>query len=235
MTVSVLDTQQLIEQCQGLVRALAVGIYHKLPPNVDLDDLIAYGQVGLSEAARDFDPSRGIRFSTFAYYRVRGAIYDGMAKMSWFGRSQQAVRYERISNDVLGVQSDESPSTCTEGGETDIRWFRDVSRALAVVYMASHIPVGDDESSGIESSLPDESVGTASAVAMSREMIERLHQLVEKLPPPSRSLIRATYFEGLSIQDAGKRLGISKSWASRLHARTLQELARALQAEGLVE
>ena len=204
---------------------------------MELDDLIGYGQVGLGEAARDFDPSRGVRFTTFAYYRVRGAIYDGMAKMNWFGRSQQhaAARHEQTGSDVLHLESDELKLSSEDGAQSDMPWFRDVSRALAVVYMASHSGVGDDENSGIESLLPDESVGTASAVAMSRELIERLHQFVGRLPLAAQALIRATYFEGISLQDAGKRLGVSKSWASRLHARALEVLARSLQAEGLCE
>ena len=65
------DRQRLIEECQGLVRSLALQIKTKAPASIELDDLISYGQIGLAEAARDFDPDRGFRFSTFAYYRMR--------------------------------------------------------------------------------------------------------------------------------------------------------------------
>jgi DNA-directed RNA polymerase specialized sigma subunit len=75
--------QHWIEQCQGLVRSLAVRIHRKLPARIELDDLIAYGELGLLEAAQSFDARRGCQFSTFAYYRIRGAIYDGAAKMGW--------------------------------------------------------------------------------------------------------------------------------------------------------
>ena len=93
---------RLIEESLGLVRSLASQIHRKGPPNVDLEDMIAYGQIGLAEAAHDFDPSRGNQFSTYAYYRIRGAIYDGLAKMSWFGRAQyQQARYDRMANETL--------------------------------------------------------------------------------------------------------------------------------------
>ncbi len=94
------NPQKLIEECQGLVRSLASRISRKAPPNIDIEDLVSYGQVGLAEAARDFDPDRGTLFSTFAYYRVRGAIYDGLAKMSWFSRTE----YERRRDRNLPVQ-----------------------------------------------------------------------------------------------------------------------------------
>ena len=86
--------QQLIESCQGLVRSLAWKIHQKLPRGVDLDDLIAYGQIGLAQAARDFDVSRGGQFSTFAWYRTRGAILDGLAQMSWFTRHPSDPAFE---------------------------------------------------------------------------------------------------------------------------------------------
>ena len=87
MTAPAPHPQHLIEHCQGMVRSLALSIHRKLPPRYELDDLISYGQVGLAEAAKDFDPRRGSQFSTFAYYRIRGAIYDGISKMTWFGRA----------------------------------------------------------------------------------------------------------------------------------------------------
>lgn len=61
----------------------AVQIHRKLPASIELDDLIAYGQLGIVEAAHSYDSSRGCQFSTDAYYRIRGSIYDGVAMMTW--------------------------------------------------------------------------------------------------------------------------------------------------------
>ena len=67
MTDATRSPLQLMEDHQGLVRSLAWAMRRSLPKNVDLEDLISYGQVGLAEAARDFDASLGSHFSTFAY------------------------------------------------------------------------------------------------------------------------------------------------------------------------
>ena len=83
MTASQDAVERLIAENQALVRSIASTIARRLPPNVDTEDLIAYGQVGLAGAARDFDPGRGTSFATFAYYRIRGAIYDGISRLSW--------------------------------------------------------------------------------------------------------------------------------------------------------
>ena len=232
MTAPRPDPQRLIEQCQDLVRSLASRIHRKLPPYLELDDLVAYGQVGLAEAARDFDPARGSQFSTYAYYRIRGAIYDGLSKMTWFSRAQyRKVRYEQMANDVLRAEGEEGETSPPAGTEADIRWFRDLSRALAVVYLATQT---EGKGGAGPESLADSSTLPPPAAAIGREIRQKLHELVDALPPEEGTLIRSTYFEGLTLQEAGRKLGISKSWASRLHARTLQQLARSLRVLGAV-
>ncbi len=230
MTASCETQEQLIETCQNLVHSLAVTIHRKLPPNVELEDLVAYGQVGLAEAARDFNPARGSRFSTYAYYRIRGAIYDGLSKMAWLSRSQyNRVRSEQMANEVLQAEGGKSTAAEEGGTRSDVRWLRNTTRALAVVYLATSSDL--EEESG-RASLEDRSVPGAPELAMSREMADKLHDLIDGLPSEPRHLIRSVYFEGLTLQEAGNRLNISKSWASRLHAKTLQRLARSLRFEG---
>jgi len=222
--------QAWIEECQGLVRSLAVAIHRKLPPTVELDDLIAYGQVGLVEAAREFDPDRGNRFSTYAYYRIRGAIYDGLSKMSWFGRNEQNhLRAEERANAVLEAEA-EPQAASTGDAEADLRWFRRVTRSLAMVHLTTGAVPGEPADT---ESLADPSASSAASVAMREEVYRKLHELIETLPEDAAQLIRATYFEGLTLQEAGRRIGISKSWASRLHARALQRLAHALRVQGI--
>lgn len=226
------STQGLIEECQGLVRSLAVAIHRKLPPAVELDDLISYGQVGLVEAAREFDPARGNRFSTYAYYRIRGAIYDGLSKMSWFGRSEQShIRAEERANAVLEAEAeDPGPAGAGQDPESDLRWFRRVTRALAIVHLTTGSEPGEPANT---ESLADPSAPSGVAAAMREEVYRKLHEVIETLPKDAAQLIRATYFEGLTLQEAGRQIGISKSWASRLHAKALHRLAHALKAQGI--
>jgi RNA polymerase sigma factor for flagellar operon FliA len=226
-----ISPEALIDQCQGMVRSLAAAIHRKLPSHVDLDDLIAYGQVGLVEAARDFDPDRGNRFSTYAYYRVRGAIYDGLSKMSWHSRAHyNRVRFQQMSNEVLRLEGQGGDPPAETDPESDMRWLRDITQTLAVVYLSTHREGGEES---VPDSLIDQSTRTAPAVVMNREIHQRLGELIDALPAEASALIRATYFEGLTLQEAGRKLGISKSWASRLHAKTLQQLARSLRMEGI--
>lgn len=237
---------QLIFDCQGLVRTIAWKIHCKLPPSVELDDLISYGQVGLAEAAREYDPEKTDRFTTYAYYRIRGAILDGLAKMNWFSRAAfDQGRYERMAHEVLqdagGLASpdpsdgrapaashdDDSPGSLAD----DARWFSGVSTALAVVQLFCR---GGDGASP-EANIADPEAEQPEDNLMNRELVEKLHEFLGDLPEDGRKLIHAAYFEGLTLTEAGKRLGISKAWASRLHAKTLGQLADSFRVARMIE
>ncbi len=211
---------ELITQGQALVRSLALRIYRNVPVRVDLEDLIAYGEVGLAEAARDFEPDMGNQFSTYAYYRIRGAIYDGLSKMTWTSRARyRRMRFESMANDVLESEretDDGQPRNAEESG----RWFARVTEKLAVVYLASDADADNDPTNQIE-----DPVASAPLQFIHKEASEKLRTLVDKLPYSESNLIRLVYFEGYTLQEAGNRLGFSKSWASRLHARVLEQLA----------
>ena len=223
--------QQLIEDHQGLVRSLAFAMRRSLPKNVELDDLISYGQVGLAEAARDFNPSLGNQFSTFAYYRVRGAMCDGLSKLLWFSRSAyHRMRNQQLADEV--VQEDTLNPNPNESHEAtgNIQWLSRMTTSLAVVYLATSS--GDGEDSG-QWNLADESAAQPSSSMEQQETNSVIHEMIDTLPDDSRQLLRFTYFEGLTLQEAGQRLGLSKSWASRLHAKALETLGRSLRTRGI--
>ena len=225
--------RELMEQCQGLVRSLALKIHKQVPPQVELDDLIAYGQLGLAEAANEYDPERGIQFSTYSYYRIRGAIFDGLSKMSWISRSrynrirkQQQLADQALAENALGPDAGSSQST-----EDDTRWLSQLAKRLAVVYLSSR---SDDDDSG-DDDPTDTNTPTGEEVLQRRELNEKLKTLIQSLPSDAGQLIRAMYFDDKSQQEAADALGVSKSWASRLHAKTLDRLARGLQQMGVVD
>ena len=228
MTTKEKSVDELIEEGQSLVYSLASKIYRSVPVRIDLDDLIAYGEIGLAEAAREFDPSKGVRFTTFAYYRVRGAIYDGLSKMSWTSRARlRRLRYQQMANEVMANDAERTDSDSSLEGEAT--WFRDLSEELAVVFIASQM---GDEAGMSDSSIEDDSASTAPAMLAQQEISQKLVELVDSLPANERQMIRAVYFEGATLQDAAARQGISKSWASRMHAKILEQLGRSLRKLG---
>ena len=224
------ERQQLITSCQGLVRSIAWKIHQRLPAHVDLEDLVSYGQVGLAEAARDFDGGRGGQFSTYAWYRVRGAILDGLSRMRWFNRGDfEAGRYQRMAHEALADADASAGPVGDAATEIDRQgaWLKGVSSALAVACLGSW------SEGGAEAEVADAGLESPDTIVMRREMAVRLRELVAALPADMSALVRITYFEGRTLTEAAAEVGISKAWASRLHSRALGQLALALQAAGL--
>ncbi len=194
MTVDLSDREQiqeLIEQGQPLVISLASRIRRKIPVRIEMEDLIAYGEVGLAESARDFDPSKGATFTTYAFYRIRGAIYDGVSKMSWSSRAQRRrQQFDHLANEYLDSQSQTSADQGESTLEGDAKWFRDTTDKLAVIFFGS-IDQGNEGSFG--SSIEDQRTRSASSIVAQRELVSKLHELVDTLPSIEEQLIRQVY------------------------------------------
>src|SRR5690349_15607763 len=87
---------------QSRLQALAGKTKKTVAKEIDFEDLVEYGMIGLLEAADRYDPKFGANFMTFAYYRIRGAIYDGLRGMGWMSRSEYAkARFEERANEFL--------------------------------------------------------------------------------------------------------------------------------------
>lgn len=222
------DTPQLeqrIQENQGLVVSLARSIHRKLPPQIGLDDLIAYGQLGLAEAAQSFQDGKGAAFSTFAYYRIRGAIYDGISKMSWNSHAARIQnKYQQMAGETLQAEAT-SGDPATASAQENAQWLGSVTEKLAVVYLASHAEDTNDalqRVADLRTLRPDDQLENQEVQAL-------LRRLLDGLAPHERELIRLTYYEGMSLKEAADQLGKSKSWASRLHQAILERLARALR------
>ncbi|RIK73123.1 MAG: hypothetical protein DCC67_18310 [Planctomycetota bacterium] len=221
--------EQLIERGQGLVHSLAASIARSVPVRTDLEDLIAYGELGLAQAARDFDPSQGAEFTTYAYHRVRGAIYDGLAQMTWTSRAQyRRLRRLQMAEEVVADEAQAAPPPASESLEEGVRWLRSVSDKLVAVFLTGH----SDDGRGLRDSTIEDPHATGAAIVAQQEISQRLHRLIDELPNVERRLIRAIYLDGATLQSAAQSLGISKSWASRLHAKALEMLARSLRRLG---
>lgn len=207
---------QLINGCQGLVRTIAWRVHQRLPKTVDLDDLIGYGQVGLAEAARDFDEGKGSQFVTYAWYRVRGAILDGLSRMTWFSPADyHSGRYEAAANAVLTTELGNADGT------QQVDWFTRTSRSLGAAFVLTAF-------SGMQGEPGEPAIEDPRSPLESHELRDSVQKAIATLPDAERGMIEGVYFEGLTITQAGDRQQIDKSWASRLHGRALELLAAKL-------
>ena len=218
------ERQRLVEGHIAFVRSIAAKVKEQLPREIEFEDLVGYGTQGLIEAADRYDPVHGTAFSTFSYYRIRGAIYDGLRGMGWLPRGEYAKhRAEERANAYLQNLSDREGGDGQDNLEDDVRSIADALGGLATIFVMAL------------DSLKEEPVDGAPLSSQLLEEAQQRHVVREalaSLPEKERRLLELYYFEERSLLDAGAELGLSKSWASRLHARAVTLLKEALHRGG---
>lgn len=210
-----------IEAHRELVDRVVRRLVSELDLSCDQDDLRGYGFQGLLEAKQRFEADRGVRFSTFAYYRVRGAVIDGVRSQGFLKRRAYAKlkAFEAADNvaESCAEAHADKPLASITARATQID---DVLAKVSAAYMIA--AVGQDR-------IEDES--TPETLLSGAEEQSVVKRGLARLPEKERSLLEAVYFDGVTIEQAGERLGLSKSWASRLHAKALERMRKSLAAE----
>ncbi len=213
------QSQALIEHHRGYARALAAEILKKLPPHAERDELESAADLGLVEAANAFDPSRGVQFRTFAYYRIRGAVYDCIRKLTWLSKTDyDKLRFEASANDFLADYS--SGSEAGGSPETGLEEVRGLTDSLATAYLLSL------DAEGVRT--PEDPTPAAEERLIDSEQRGMLREVIGKLPERNRVAIESYYYQGLTLEEVGKKIGLSKSRASRVVARSVEMLREAM-------
>lgn len=225
-TVALGEADRFAQEYEGFVRKLASRVRAELDLTCDLDDLVGFGFAGLVEAKSRFDATRGVQFNTFAYYRVRGSILDGVRKMAYMPRHAHRARKAAEAMDAaleeLGESRAGQKSTPgADGGTPDlaatVAAIDDVLGKMCASYIIA--AVGQDET--------EKQDNPEVAVSGAQDRV-RLREALTKLPEREAAVIRGLYFEDRLLDDIGADLGVSKSWASRIHTRALGLLRAAM-------
>ncbi|MCK6477865.1 MAG: sigma-70 family RNA polymerase sigma factor [Phycisphaerales bacterium] len=213
--------QRLIEENLDYVRALAHQLLRAVHGLVDVEELVSMGNHGLVKAAREYDPLRGAAFRTYAYYRIRGAMFEGVRSLSWSRRSRAALREEEARDAVAeqfagAADVGESVEAQVAKVEHD---FLTAIRRLTVIRVVGEFH--EDEQGEQERADPAEH-------ADDLEMRRALKGAIERLPAEDRDLVTSLYFECKSMTDVAREWKVHKSTITRRHADIMESLRRAL-------
>ena len=226
------ERARLVESHLDLARRVAKMIYPRVKEHVEFDELVALGNAGLAEAASRFDPNRGASFQTFAWYRVQGAVVDGLRKSTILPRRvwarlvalRAASEYlEHRAEREAGAAQRGAPSA--EGAAALAQVKKDLS-AIRTMYFTSLEAIRE---SGFDTA--DANAQPPADRIHSQRVANKLREALAALPEKERALVTKHYWEGKNLLEAGAELGISKSWASRLHAQAVERLRTIVDGE----
>ena len=212
---------RLVMQYSPLVKYVAGRLRTRLPDSVDYADLVSDGIIGLMEAIDRFDPARGLTFQTFAVPRIRGAMVDALRALDWVPRSvrekvRQVEQAQRLLEARLGRIPDD-PEIAAELG-ISVPALRDLYAKVSFTSVGTleDLELADDLSAAATHEIEDDQAKAA------------LLRVVGELPERDQILIALYYFEGLTLSEIGRVLGVSESRVSQLHSRATMVLRSRL-------
>jgi RNA polymerase sigma factor for flagellar operon FliA len=210
---AILDRDNLVHQYLPYASSIANKVAQSLSNDADIEEIVSNARLGLLEAAKRFDTKYNVDFKTFAYYRIRGAIYDGLRKTGWIPRSLYSkIKFEQAANEYLQTMAERQGNTRSEENAGEVY---DTVNSLASIYIISIDAT--EETMEIE----DKKANNIEEKAEFQKIKEYMRQAIEELPEKERKLIKMYYFQNKTLEESGAKLGLSKSWTSRLHARAL--------------
>jgi len=216
------EEDRFVREHEGLVASIAKRLRGEMDLSTPAEDLRAWGFQGLLEARTRFDPSRGVQFSTFAYYRVRGAMIDGIRKMGYVSRRAHEMARLAEAADAIGEEAAERSAGRSEAQ------VRDTEATLAAI---------DDVLTRTTASFVLEAVGQsehepaprADELLIAAESCARVRAAVDQLPAREAKVLRDVYFEGRLLDEIGADLGLSRSRVSRIHTHALKLVRDAME------
>jgi RNA polymerase sigma factor for flagellar operon FliA len=218
------DVVRLVAMHIDLPKRAAKMIYPRVKQHVEFDELVALANTGLAEAAQRFDPSRGVSFQTFAWYRTQGAIYDGLRRMSQLPKRVWARLVAlRAASDYLEQRGERDAGAALKtipeaSGPDALANVKSAMSAIRTMYMTSLEAMREG---GFDTAAEAAPVGDS---LDTKRLGARLRTAVDGLPDRERTLMTKVYWEGKTLVEAGLELGVSKSWASRIHASAVDRL-----------
>ena len=225
------ERAKLVENHLDLSRKAAAMVYPRVKDHVQFDELVALANIGLAEAATRYDPTKGASFSTFAWYRVHGAIIDGIRRSTNLPRRVWAKLVAlRAASEYLEHRGERDAGAAQKGiaapsGPDALAAVKEAMSAIRTMYVTSLETLREK---GFDPA--GEAPALADGIDATR-LGARLRKALDKLPEKERELVKKHYWEGKNLLEAGAELGISKSWASRLHAQAVDRLRKHVDDE----
>jgi RNA polymerase sigma factor for flagellar operon FliA len=223
-----LDRDAMLRQYVPLVRRLAHHMIAKLPPNVEIDDLIQVGMMGLAEALSRYQVTQGVQFETFATQRIRGAMIDELREGDWMSRGsrksqkdiehalhrlEQKLGRTPIESEIaaeMGMGLDEYQSMLAKVRGTQLVYIEDMSR-------------GDDEDGFLDRHADDPDVDPMQQLRDQR-LRTALVEAIKVLPEREQYIMSMYYENDMNLKEIAAVLGITESRVCQLHSQSIARL-----------
>jgi len=224
----------LLNEHLNLVYHVARRMGHKGSGEIEFEELVSAGTMGLIDAIEKFEPERGLAFSTFAVPRIRGAILDELRRLDTVSRTvRRKQRDVDTAREELTGRLGRTPSDEELADELAVdldtlwRWRREMERAVQV---SLDTPAGDDEggAGSLVDVLIDDEAASPEQILDQREEVEVLQQEIAALDEQERTVLGLYYYEELKLREIAEVLDLTVSRISQIRSKAIKTLRSRL-------
>ncbi len=192
--------------------------------HLDENELRSFAMEGMAEALNRFDPSRGVNFRTFANPRIRGAVYDGLSKAGWFPRRlHRQIAFFKRSEELLHYREDDpAPKDKVEA----VHRLADSLKELATAYVTTYAATEEKNEPASEPADAEQQLDR-------QRYRQRLSESINRLPGRQSEIMRYYFYEDMSLREISNRIGLDRSWISRLLSSGLATLRKRFDRDSM--
>lgn len=231
------DKNHLLTEHMPLVKRLAHHMKAKLPPSVEVDDLVQAGMMGLLDAINRYEDNHGAQFETYAVLRIRGAMLDELRNSDWMPRStRQNMRKVEAAMEAL-QQRLGRPASESEIAKSLKMSLADYQEMLGdggghqLLYYEDFHDQDEDGSSGFLDRHAVDNDADPLRSLLDTGFRQAVIDAIDALPPREKMLMGLYYEEELNLKEIGAVMGVSESRVSQLHTQAVSRLRAALREQ----
>lgn len=222
---------RLVKQYLPLVKYVAGKLAVGMPQNVEFDDLVSYGVIGLFDAIDKFDPGKHVKFKTYAVTRVRGAIFDQLRQLDWVPRSVRQKTREledtirRLEAQLGRAATDDE--IARELGVTPREFEKLVLKISGTTVLSlNDVWYAGDENDrmSIGDSIESPQSRNPDSIVEKHEIKRVIIEAIGELPDKEKKVLVLYYYEDLTLKEIGAVLGVTESRISQLHTKAIMRL-----------
>ncbi len=217
--------EQLVTENISLVKRIAHHLAARLPSTIDINDLMQAGMIGLLEAARNFDPTRGASFDTYAGIRIRGSMLDEVRKLDWTPRSVHQ-KSRQVSEAIRAIEFETGRAAES----------KDIAQRLGISIDEYHAILRDSagcrlfsleesmDEHGYRGDVPTSDTQTPDQALDHSQFRAELAESIRKLPEREQMVLSLYYEQELNLKEIGQILGVSESRVCQIHGQAMARL-----------
>lgn len=228
-----IDIEETIAKYYSLVKYLAAKLAMKLPPHISMDDLISTGIIGLIDAHNKFNSSKGVKFKTYAEFRIRGAMLDELRSLDWVPRSiRRKMADIKKAYDALTAELNRPPTDEEVANQMNISLdqFYKLSGNTTAAMINDCDTVQTEDGDPISTRTEKINILPLDEIAK-KELKPFIEGMINQLPRKEQIVLSLYYKEELTMNEIGRITGYTESRISQLHTKAIAHLKNLISGQ----